>query len=66
MNMNKCPRCGNNFNCGASDITTCFCTTVSLSNELILQLKYTYNNCLCSACLQYFTQKPTLAVPNDK
>lgn len=54
--MNKCPRCGNNFNCAASEISACFCSAVNLSVDALQQLKQSYTNCLCPYCLNHFVE----------
>ena len=46
-----CPRCGGGFHCGVGDTAPCACTTLTLSAELIADLRARYTSCLCLRCL---------------
>lgn len=47
-----CPRCGGGFHCGVSDAAPCACTTLTLSDALLADLRARYGaRCLCLRCL---------------
>jgi hypothetical protein len=47
----RCERCGGPFHCGANDAEPCACTTVALDAATLVQLRATYEGCLCLRCL---------------
>ena len=50
-----CPRCGGGFHCGVNDDARCACTTITLSAELLADLRARYPTCLCLNCLAELT-----------
>lgn len=49
----SCPRCGAQFQCGASETNEkCWCTEQTLTNEQRATLAQAYDTCLCAACLE--------------
>lgn len=46
-----CESCGNSFTCGAS-LTGCWCSQITLNDELRAELKRRYRDCLCRECLE--------------
>ncbi|MBG9376268.1 cysteine-rich CWC family protein [Panacibacter sp. DH6] len=46
-----CPRCNNEFECRAGDITNCQCSAVALTVEEQAFIEDRYNDCLCTGCL---------------
>ena len=48
-----CPRCGGEFACGvgADRETPCFCASYVLGAERLAELRSTWSDCLCEACL---------------
>ena len=53
----SCARCGATFVCKVDDLPRCQCVNVSLSAQLLEQLKDHYNDCLCSRCLKELAGK---------
>ena len=52
-NLARCPRCGGDFRCGASDPSTpCDCKTVALDADTLATLRERYAGCLCMTCLR--------------
>lgn len=47
----SCQRCGSQFECNAQDVSSCQCSSASLSAETILFLRKTRFDCLCKDCL---------------
>ncbi|EMY76941.1 cysteine-rich CWC [Leptospira weilii serovar Ranarum str. ICFT] len=47
----SCQRCGKIFGCGAA-ANSCECFSVSLSSEVLKQLKENYGDCICVSCLK--------------
>lgn len=47
----RCPRCGQAFNCGVAGARPCACTTLTLSPALQAHLRATWTGCLCLDCL---------------
>ncbi|PKA04862.1 hypothetical protein CH375_08515 [Leptospira ellisii] len=45
-----CPRCGNEFRCGAAT-GFCDCFSVSLDRTAQLKIRDEFADCLCVACL---------------
>jgi hypothetical protein len=50
--LDRCPRCGSAFRCGAAGPDPCACTTVTLGATLQAQLRERYRGCLCLDCLR--------------
>jgi hypothetical protein len=46
-----CEACGDEFVCGVS-IRGCWCTEVSVSDDVRRELKSKYQKCLCRKCLE--------------
>jgi Cysteine-rich CWC len=46
-----CPRCARTFHCGVNDSEPCACTTLTLDDALLAQLRERYDRCLCLSCL---------------
>jgi Cysteine-rich CWC len=62
MNPNaddRCPRCGGPFACGLGRPEPCACTTLSLSPDLLAQLRSQFSGCLCLACLRELVHAET-------
>lgn len=49
-----CPRCGATFECRSGG---CWCTDLQLSPTLLEELRRTYPDCLCRACLEALAQR---------
>lgn len=49
----NCPRCGKEFVCSAS--ARCWCFEYSLSVEAMEIIQDSYQGCVCSECLQQFS-----------
>jgi len=47
----RCPRCGGGFHCGVNDAGPCVCTTVTLDEATLAELRARYDDCLCLRCL---------------
>ena len=56
-NIKRCERCGVSFTCGADDISKCFCNSIVLSDKAKEKIKKNFNDCLCTGCLLYFSEK---------
>ena len=50
--IDRCPRCGGGFHCGAADAAPCACSTLTLSAALQADLRLRYSGCLCLRCLR--------------
>lgn len=48
----RCPRCGGGFACGINGTAPCPCTTVTLSPDLLADLRWRFQGCLCLNCLR--------------
>ena len=48
----RCPRCGGAFHCGVNDVEPCACTTLSLDEPALADLRQRYAGCLCLTCLR--------------
>ena len=46
-----CPRCGGGFRCGVNEAEPCACTTVTLDEKGLAELRERYASCLCLRCL---------------
>ena len=59
-----CPRCGNEFRCGAKD-GSCACFDLMLGDELrqALAEQYGSSDCLCLACLVELKTRASEARP---
>lgn len=62
-----CPACGNEFSCGFS-LRGCWCSEISLSDEMRAELKSRYRDCLCRNCLERLDEQKvaTCVVDNDR
>lgn len=56
--IKTCPRCTQNFECKAGDISQCHCQEVLLSRECRLVLQQQYAGCLCNRCLREISDRP--------
>jgi len=56
----SCPRCGAAFACGAAAdrATPCPCTTISLDDARLAELRSRYDGCLCLHCLRLLAAAP--------
>lgn len=46
-----CPRCGASFECKASAVWLCQCSSVPLNDAERLYISKRYSDCLCAKCL---------------
>lgn len=46
-----CPRCGEEFSCGADEEKPCWCVQVELNEEQREELSRSFKGCLCPRCL---------------
>ena len=53
----SCESCGEVFSCGAN-LGKCWCFSLAIPNENLAQLKEQFKRCLCSNCLEKYSQKP--------
>ncbi|MFN5049887.1 cysteine-rich CWC family protein [Roseateles sp.] len=60
----RCPRCGGDFRCGASE-GHCDCFELRLEEGLRQRLAARYSGCLCMACLRELAQPAALTQPRD-
>ena len=58
----SCPRCGGEFACGvgADRATPCFCVSYPLGAARLAELRATWSDCLCAACLAALAADPEL------
>jgi putative acetyltransferase len=61
----RCPRCGGQFHCGATDPARCACTNVALPALTLERLRDRYAGCLCLVCLRDVQRSAALACPPD-
>jgi Cysteine-rich CWC len=52
-----CPRCAGAFDCGMLDAAPCACTALTLTPELLAQLRQRFAGCLCLNCLRECSQQ---------
>ncbi|MBQ0957780.1 cysteine-rich CWC family protein [Ideonella sp. 4Y11] len=64
LSIDRCPRCGGAFHCGAKDTAPCACTGLTLTPELLAGLRARWSRCLCLACLSALAAGAPLA-PGD-
>ncbi|HZT55126.1 MAG TPA: cysteine-rich CWC family protein [Burkholderiaceae bacterium] len=57
----RCPRCGEMFDCGANDAAPCPCTTLALDAKTLADLRARYTGCLCLRCLAELSNQPAPA-----
>ncbi|ANE49161.1 cysteine-rich CWC family protein [Flavisolibacter tropicus] len=60
MKAKKCSKCQTIFTC-SNPQPGCWCEGVRLTPETLEQLKASYEDCLCPACLKSFEQTNTEA-----
>jgi hypothetical protein len=48
-----CSKCGAAFGC-KNDARGCWCESLQVTTETLVQLKETYANCLCLSCLEVY------------
>lgn len=46
-----CPKCKQQFECCATNIANCHCSTIQLTQKIVQQFKEQYIDCLCANCL---------------
>jgi hypothetical protein len=56
MSLKKCSKCEADFEC-CNEKEGCWCEDVFLDLETLVQLKKTFDNCLCSNCLKEYSPK---------
>lgn len=61
--LDRCPRCGGGFHCGAADAAPCPCSTLTLTPELQAALRERWQGCLCLACLKALAAGAPLSAP---
>jgi hypothetical protein len=49
--LSVCESCGSEFVCGAT-IRGCWCTEIKLAEEIRLDLRSKFKDCLCRDCLE--------------
>ncbi len=52
----RCSKCGGPFGCGA-DSSSCWCQKYEVSPALLARLRASYDDCLCSACLEMMVEE---------
>ncbi|MEK8032267.1 cysteine-rich CWC family protein [Ideonella sp. DXS29W] len=63
--LDRCPRCGGGFHCGAAGPAPCPCGTLKLSEGLQSALRQRYTGCLCLPCLQALSLGAPIDPPID-
>ena len=58
MPVDRCPRCGGAFRCGANDAAPCACTELTLAPALLARLREEFEGCLCLGCLRELAREP--------
>ena len=53
-----CASCGETFGCGAM-LDGCWCTEVTLSEEITAEIARDFDGCLCPKCLDAFAARPS-------
>lgn len=50
----RCPRCGDEFQCGMHQPATdpCWCARLGIDPEVLARLAATFEGCLCGDCLR--------------
>ncbi|RYZ22829.1 MAG: hypothetical protein EOO10_21435 [Chitinophagaceae bacterium] len=56
MMEKNCSKCNSTFTC-QNETRGCWCESVKLSPETLVQLKENYENCLCPNCLQSLDER---------
>ncbi len=52
----RCEACGEEFKCGATALTGCWCSEIKVSEAMLAELRERYQHCLCRACLERFAE----------
>lgn len=53
LNNKTCEACGEHFGCGAR-LDGCWCADVKITPESAVDLKASFNDCLCPKCLEKY------------
>jgi len=53
--IKQCPRCKNDFECKTNNVLQCQCAGIPLSEKQLSNIADEYGDCLCAACLHYFS-----------
>ena len=61
----RCPRCGGAFHCGVNDPEPCACTTLSLDDSTLANLRQRFDGCLCLTCLREISATQRTWVPES-
>ncbi len=49
----NCTKCGENFECKADKIKSCYCYNIEISEIQLKKIQLLYEDCLCISCLKY-------------